>query len=230
MKTLSTSLLVVWIGLLCGCSLIPWRPFGSPLTREAKAEQNVLKAKESAGDGLVEEVSKTSFAIELAAQGNPNALAVAQQHVRVAKNLAYQVFGSPTIVNEEGWKSLIDRQSSLDVKIREEANKENDKRLKELAKLSTDLEKKDGELKKAQDKVVEYAKEKEAIADKFLKLCWIVGILFTLYFLGQILQFLAHFNPAFESAANVVNSIVSPALHSAASKARKALNQAIQDK
>jgi len=229
-KRLAIVVLCLWLGFSAGCQWIPWRPFGSPITREQTAQENVLKAKESAGDGLVEEVSKTAFAVDSAIAGNPNALSVAQQHARVAKNIAVQIFGSPTVVNEEGWKNLIDRQTSLDDKIRAAANQENSKRISQLAKLSDDLAEKDHKLELAEKKVLEYAREKEAIADKFLKLCWIAGGLLFLYFLGQILQFLAHFNPAFESAANVVNSIVSPALHSAASKARKALNKATADK
>jgi hypothetical protein len=225
-KLLAIVILCLWLATLLGCQLIPWHPFGSPLTREQTAQQNVLKAKESAGNGLVEEVSKAAFAVDAAIAGNPNALPVAQQHVRVAKNLATQIFGTPTVVNEEGWKSLIDRQTSLDAKIRDAANQENSKRVSQIAKLSDDLASRDAKLEVAEKKAMEYAKEKEAIADRFLKFIWIIGGLFALYFLGQILQFLAHFNPAFESAANVVNSIVSPALHSAASKARKALNKA----
>lgn len=229
-KSLAIVLVFLWLATSTGCQWIPWHPFGSPITREQTAQQNVVKAKESAGNGLVEEVSKAAFAIDSAIAGNPNALPVAQQHVRVAKNLATQIFGAPTVVNEEGWKSLIDRQTSLDVKIRDAANQENTKRISQLAKLSDDLAAKDAKLEAAEKKVLEYAKEKEAIADRFLKFIWIVGGLFALYFLGQILQFLAHFNPAFESAANVVNSIVSPALHSAASKARKALNRVTAEK
>lgn len=225
-KRLAIVILFLWLATLLGCQYVPWHPFGSPITREQAAQQNVLKAKESAGDGLVEEVSKAAFAVDAAISGNVNALPVAQQHVRVAKNLATQIFGTPTVINEEGWKNLVDRQTSLDSKVRDAANNENAKRIGQLAKLSDDLAQKDAKLEAAEKKVLEYAKEKEAIADRFLKFIWIVGGLFALYFLGQILQFLAHFNPAFESASNVVNSIVSPALHSAASKARKALNNA----
>jgi len=225
-NSVAVIMLAIIIAAASGCQWIPWRPFGSPITREQTAQQNVAKAKESAGDGLVEEVSKAAFAVDSAISGNVHALPVAQKHVRVAKNLATQIFGNPTVINEEGWKNLVERQTSLDDKVRLAANDENDKRIAKIAKLSSDLADKDEKLIEAERKIVEYAKEKEAISDKFLKFCWIVGGLFALYFLGQGLQLLASFNPAFETASNVVNSIVSPALHSAASKARKAINNA----
>ena len=96
-------------------------------------------------------------------------------------------------------------------------------RIRQIAQLSQDLDAKDQDLDRANKKVLEYAKEKEAIADRFLKLCWAVGILVGLYFLGQVLQFLANFNPAFQNAANLVNTFVSPVLHSGFHKARQAL-------
>ena len=158
-KRLAIVILFLWLATSVGCQWVPWHPFGSPITREQTAQQNVVKAKESAGNGLVEEVSKAAFAVDAAIAGNANALTVAQQHVRVAKNLATQIFGAPTVVNEEGWKGLIDRQTSLDVKIRDAANQENSKRISQLAKLSDDLAAKDAKLEAAEKKVLEYAKE-----------------------------------------------------------------------
>jgi hypothetical protein len=207
---------------LTGCSVFPWHPFGTPLTREKAAEQRVEVARDKAGSALVEETHKTRAAIEIA-QTNPLGLPVALQHSRTAVTLADQIHGAPTVIDEVKWQELINRQTSLDAKIREAANAENSGRIRQIAQLSQDLEVKDRDLDRANKKVLEYAKEKEAIADRFLKLCWAVGILVGLYFLGQVLQFLANFNPAFQNAANLVNTFVSPVLHSGFHKARQAL-------
>lgn len=221
--TFRVSLSLAALVLLPGCSLVPWHPFGTPATRVEKAEARVEQAQARAGDVLVEEVFKTSAALDSAAAGNPHGLAVAQQHVATARTLAVQLFGPPQVVDEARWRDLIARQTSIDDKVRALADAENARRLSQIGTLSADLAAKDQALDAANRKVVEYAKEKEAIADRFLKLCWIAGALFGLYFLGQGLQLLASFNPAFQGAANLVNTFVSPVLHSGFSKARKAL-------
>jgi hypothetical protein len=208
--------------LLSGCAYIPWRPFGSPITRSETAAQRVEEAKDRAGAALVEEVYKVSAAIDAASAGSPHGVAVARSHATTAKTLATQIFGPPQVVDEAKWRDLIDRQTSLDDHVRALADAENTKRIGQIAVLSKDLAMKDAALDEANAKVLKYAAEKEAIADKFLKFCWVVGGLFALYFLGQFLQLLASFNPAFQSAANLVNTFVSPVLHSGFSKARKA--------
>jgi hypothetical protein len=208
---------------LSGCSLIPWHPFGTPVTRVATAEARVDLAQSKAGDVLTEEIVKTSAALDEAASGNPRGIPVARQHVAVARTLAVQIFGAPTVSSEAGWRDLVARQTSLDDKVRAIAETENTKRTAQISKLSADLEAKDVALESANKRVAAYAAEKEAIADKFLKLCWVAGILVGLYFLGQGLQLVASFNPAFQGAANLVNTFVSPVMHSGFSKARKAL-------
>lgn len=219
---MSRAALIALALLVSGCSYIPWRPFGSPITRNESAAQKAEEAKDKAGAALVEEVYKTSAAIDAASAGSPHGIAVARSHVTTAKTLATQIFGPPQVVDEAKWRDLIARQTSLDEKIRTIADAENVKRVGQIATLSKDLALRDAALAESNAKVLQYAKEKEAIADKFLLFCWIAGGLFALYFLGQFLQLVASFNPAFQSAANLVNTFVSPVLHSGFSKARKA--------
>ena len=220
---LAITLVVLWLAALTGCQSFPWHPFGSPITREASSQRNASTAKESVGNAIVEEVSKASFALDSALYGNPHALPVAKKHITVAKDLAAQIFGIPTVINEDGWKRLVERQTSIEYEVRLAANGENNQRLASISKLSQELDDSSAALKDAQSKLLDYARDKEATAGFFLKFLWVVGCLFAVYLLGQILQLIANFNPAFETASNVVNAIVSPALHSSASRARKAL-------
>jgi hypothetical protein len=106
--------------------------------------------------------------------------------------------------------------------VRQIADKESAKRLEQIGRLSEDLQKRDAALEVANQRAMEYAKELQGFKDFILKIAWVVGAFFLLYFLGQILQFAANINPAFGTASNFVNAVVSPALHSAAWKARKA--------
>jgi hypothetical protein len=209
--------------LLSGCGYFPWHPFGTPVTRVATAEKKLAESKEVAGDGVVEEITKTSLALDAAAAGNVHGIAVAQQHVATAKTLAVQIFGAPQVIDESKWRDLIARQTSLDDKVRSIADADNAKRVSQIAKLSADLDDREAKLKGVNEKLAQYAAEKAEIADRFLKLCWAGGILVGLYFLGQGLQFIASFNPAFQSAANLVNTFVSPVLHSSFHRARQEL-------
>lgn len=199
--------------LLAGCSYIPWHPFGSPLTAEKKAEQRVELAKSKAGDALVEEVHKTKDAVDLAVAGNARALTVAQEHARVAVTLANQVHGAPTVIDERKWQDLVARQAALDEKVREIAATENARRLNQIDRLSSDLDRKSSDLDSARAEALQYAKEKEAIADRFLKVCWAVGAVVALLVIARILAFVAQFYPGLAPASEIVNGALSKVLH-----------------
>lgn len=209
---------------LTGCSIIPsgWNPFGTPVSRVQKAEEKADTAERKVLVAVQEEVHKADHAVSAAQAGNPHGLNVAQQHVRAARSLVDQALGAPPFVTEQKWRELIDRQTSLNEEVRQIADKETAKRLEQIGKLSQDLQSKDAALAAAQEKANEYAKELQVFKDFVLKIAWVVGALFALYFLGQILQFLANRNPAFGTASNFVNAVVSPAMHLAAYRARKA--------
>jgi hypothetical protein len=210
--------------LLTGCSILPsgWNPFGTPATRVERASDRQQVAEQKVLVAVQEEVHKTGYAIDGAVAGNKFALSVAQQHQRSAVSLLNQALGTPPLPTEQKWRELVDRQTSLDDTVRREAEKENSRRQEQLGKLSKDLESKEAALDAANQRAVEYAKELQGFKDFVLKIGWVVGGLFLLYFLGQILQFAANINPAFGTASNFVNAVVSPAMHSAAYRARKA--------
>ncbi len=215
--------LLAALALALGGCAIPWHPFGTPISKAEKAQARVEQATIPVTTALVEEVHKTSLAIDAALAGKPNALETAKGHSRVAVTLADQLYGPPTVINETKWADLISRQTSLDATVRQLADKENARRLAEIGKLSGKLDKTEQARDDADKRAVKAAGELQAFKDRVVFWCWVVGALFVLYFLGQILQFAAHFSPAFEGAANLVNTFVSPALHLGFSKARKAL-------
>lgn len=196
-----------------GCAYLPWHPFGTPLSAEKRAEQRVVEAKARAGDALVEEVHKTKFAIDAAVSGAPESLNVAQQHARTAVTLVDQIHGSPTVIDETKWQDLIARQTSFDERVRRLANQESARRVTQLAKTSSDLEDKTSALASANRRASEYAAEKEAIADRFLKVCWIVGAIVSVFLAARLLGFLAQFFPALAPASQVIGSVVSKVLH-----------------
>lgn len=209
---------------LGGCSILPsnWNPFGTPLSRVESAATKQEQAQGKVLGAVQEEVHKASHAIQAAQNSNPHGLQVASQHVQAAKTLVDQALGPPVLATEQKWRDLVARQTSLDEEVRKIADKESQKRLEQIGKLSQELQNRDTALEAANQRANEYAKELQASRDFWLKVTWVVGAFFVLYFLGQILQFAANLNPAFGTASNFVNAVVSPALHSAAWKARKA--------
>lgn len=215
-------LVLIFALLLSGCSIVPssWR-FSTPVSRVEKAETKQEQAEQKVLSAVQEEVHKASQALQKD-PANPYTIPVSKQHIQAAQSLVDQALGAPTLKTEQAWRDLIDRQTSLDDEVRKVAEKESLKRLEQIGKLSQDLESKDAALAAAQAKATEYAKELQGFKDTALKIGWVVGGFFVLYFLGQILQFAANLNPAFGTASNFVNAVVSPALHSAAYKARKA--------
>jgi len=223
------ALLPVLVLFLSGCSILPsgWNPFGTPLSRVETATAKQEQAQSKVLGAVQEEVHKASHAVQIAKDQNEHGLPVAQQHLQAAKTLLDQVLGPPVLATEQRWRELIDRQTSQDAEVRKLADKESQKRLDQIGKLSQDLQNRDSALEVANQRAQEYAKELQGFKDVVLKIGWVIGAFFALYFLGQILQFAANFNPAFGTASNFVNAVVSPALHSAAYKARKATAAAV---
>lgn len=168
-------------------------------------------------------VHKFNFAIEQAKLGNILAVDVAVSQGWEAEQLLDQVLGAPRVGEEAEWRDAVLRLVSDSAETREAAQREEKKRFSRVSEVSKQLEDRSASLAEAHSEVTAYAKEKEAVLDRYHKLILVAGIFLAVYFSGQVLAFLAHFNPAFETASNAVNAIISPALHSAASKARKAL-------
>jgi hypothetical protein len=218
------SLLLAAALFLQGCSLVPsvWNPFKTPVEKAEVAEKKLEEAQTKALVAAQESAYKTLAAVTKAEAGNTHALAVALGHSRTSVQLLDQALGYPTVESQRRWQDLIDRQTSLDEKVRTVATEENEKNLKQIGKLSEELQKRDIAANAANERARQYAGELQSFKDSVLKIGWVVGGLFALYFLGQILQFLANLNPAFGTAANVVNAVVSPALHAGFHKARKA--------
>lgn len=222
--------LVAFVLLFSGCSVFPWHPFGTPISKAEKAAEKVEVASQKALSSAQEATHKFNYAIREAKLGNPLALDVAIDQGRIAETLLDQVLGQPKVGDENRWRELIMGLVSENEKIRKAAQAQNEKNFSEVSKLAQVLEEKSQALDAANKKAVDYAAELQSFKDKFFKVLWIGGALVGLYFLGQILQFLANFNPAFETAANAVNAVVSPALHSAASKARKSAARILTQK
>lgn len=215
--------------LLQGCSLVPsgWWLFKTPVEKAEVAEKKLEEAQTKALVAAQESAHKTQAALEKAKAGNPHALPVAIEHNRTAVQLLDQALGYPTVESQRRWQDLIDRQTSLDEKVRAIAAEENEKNLRQIGKLSEELQKRDVAVDAANERARQYAGELQSFKDSVLKIGWVIGGLFVLYFLGQILQLLANLNPAFGTAANVVNAVVSPALHAGFHKARKAAAAAL---
>lgn len=198
---------------LGGCAYVPWHPFGTPLTAEKKAAQRVEHAESLAGSALVESVHKTNLAIDAAIAGKPNALDVAREHGRTAETLADQLYGSPTVIDEAKWRDLVSRQTALDEKVRALANVESAKRTQQIARLSGDLDDKTKALEASEQKALRFAAEKAAIADRFLKVCWLVGAIVGVFILARVLAFAAQFYPGLAGTSQIVNRTVAKVLH-----------------
>lgn len=209
--------------VLAGCSWIPWHPFGTPLTAEKKAEAKENTARADVVSGAQAAIHKASYALDLALVGNPRALALARDFLNDGESLIDQAEGAPSARNETAWRDLVARLASDNAKVRASAEKENAANDKRIAEISDKLAAAMKATEAAEARALKYAAEKEQVAGWFLKLCWISGILLALYFSGQILAFLAHFNPAFAGASRIINSIVSPAMHSLLHRAESAI-------
>lgn len=217
---------------LGGCAWIPWHPFGTPLTAEKKAEAKVEVASADTLHAVQEAVHKFNYAMELVKLGNLLAVDVAGEQARIAEQQLDQVLGQPRIGDDAKWRDLIVRLASDNAKTRETAQRENAAVNERNASLSADLDGVKKKLEAKEKEAMQYAAEKEHTADLFLKLCWGVGIYLAFRLLGQLLAFLAHFNPAFAAPAAMVNAIDSPALlslwHRAESKVAAVAAAAVQ--
>lgn len=213
--------------MLCfaGCSYVPWHPFGTPLTSEKKAEEKVDKSERQLMFAAQEAVHKFNFAIDLAKAGNLRAIDVAEEQGRYAQAALDQALGTPKIGDDQKWHDLVARLVSENAEVREKAEKENVKSNSKIADLSADLESMRKKLTTAENKALEYAGEKEKIADHFLKICWVLGGLAFVWVLSQLLRVAANFVPALAPFSAIANGVVAPAMHYELQKAKRGLQQ-----
>lgn len=220
---------VLCLALLAGgCSYIPWHPFnlGNPVAQAEAAGKKEQAAERQLFFSAQELVHKADYALSKKPPGDL-VVDVARAQLRVAEQALDQALGQPKLSEESKWTDLVDRLTSDNAKVRARAAEDNADALSRIEKLSQKLQDAEQAKTRADDRALKTAAELQSLKDNVLKWAWGIGALFLLYFLGQILQFIASFNPAFETASNLVNTFVSPALHAAAHKARRAASAAV---
>lgn len=211
--------------LFAGCSLVPsnWKLFGTPITRLEKNEK-----KEDAVRDRVYEKSRELAHKEQAAL----AKAAPSREVEVAKDfndelvaLLDQARGPAILSDLAKWQNEVDRLCSEDLAIRAKADLQRAKERGETEKLSAKLAEAEARTERAEAKATQYAKEKEAQANFFLKIIWAVGAVFGIWLLFQMLSIAAKFMPALAPFAAVANGILAPAVAHSLSRATDGLKK-----
>lgn len=217
----------IWLGalLLAGCVGLPssWRPFGTPLTREAKRASEESQARSDVVVGAQAAVHQAVMALQAAPASR--AVEVATDFATEAQTLLDQAQGAPRAGDVARWQSLVDRLLSENAEIRKAADREREKNRESVAAMADKLAEATAAKVRAEQKVREYAAENERLADWIRKAIWIGGALLGVWILGQVLAVASRFNPAFAGASAVVNGVAAPAVQFVANRAHEGLRR-----
>lgn len=202
------SILVLFLLLFTGCSIFHWHPFGTPLTREAKAQANQAQARVNVLGKVQELVHETGEVLEVA----PDSPAVleARDFNADAQALIDQSQGAPSAGDVAKWRDLALGLLSADAGERKAAQLERARQRDQIGQVSSRLVDTSVKLAKSEAKVAAYAADNERLADWIRRALWVGGAIVVFIFLGNILAFAAKFYPPLAVASHVVNGLATP--------------------
>lgn len=219
LKPCGRMLIVLLCLALSGCALLPtWRPWGTPIERAEKKDKQEQQAKEKTLEGVQELTTKARLSLNAAGDARP--VVLAGDFLDKANALLAQSVGTPDFAAREQWAKLVTDLLSENAQVRAAAEAQRDRDTARLSELSSRLSEATLARERAEDKVREYAKENEALANYFRKAVWIIVGLGGLWLLSQALSIVARINPAFSGAASLVNAVAAPAVQYTLNKAQ----------
>lgn len=220
------SLIVASVALvLAGCSLWPstWRIGGTPLEKNERAKQQQQAAKDDAMGGAQAAVHQASIA--LASAPDSRAVVVARDFLSEAQAIIDQVHGAPSAATAQHYREVVAGLLSENAAVRAAAEKQRATDSAANTELATKLAAATAKAERADARALEYARDRESLADLAGKLKLGFFALVGLLVLGSALSFAARFFPQLGLASKVINGVVAPGMTFVAHRAQRGLQQ-----
>lgn len=218
--------IVLATALLAGCTIWPsnWRIGGSPLDKNERAQAKLTAAQEKAVLGAQAAVHKAEMSL-VAAPVDNRPVNVARDFVAEARLLLDQAKGAPTYAQEMEWRELVAGLLSENSAVRAAAEKQRASDVATTSDLAHRLANATAAAERANTRALDYAHERDGLADFAGKLKLGFFALIGLLILGSVLSLAARFMPALGLASKVVNGIVTPGITFAAHRAQLGLSK-----
>ncbi len=222
----------LWIALACfglvnvGCSIWPstWRIGGTPLDRNATAQKKLVATQGEAVAHAQAAVHKAETALQGAPADN-RPVAVAHDFISEARALLDQANGAPSAADESAWRELVAGLVSENATVRAAAERQRATQAASTADLARRLSAATLNAEHANARALDYARDREQLADFAAKLKLGFFALIGLLVVGSLLSFAARFFPQFGLAAKIVNGVVAPGITFAAHRAQVGLRR-----
>jgi hypothetical protein len=212
--------------LLTACTVWPsnWRIGGSPLDRNERAEKKLAATQGAAIAQAQAAVHKAETALQSAPADN-RPVAVARDFIGEASALLDQSVGAPTAADVFAWRALVAGLLSDNAAVRAQAERQRTADAATTADLAHRLTAATLTAERANARALDYARDREALADFAGKLKLGFFALIALFVLGTLLSLAARFFPAFGLASKVINGVVAPGITFAAHRAQVGLQR-----
>lgn len=209
-----------------GCTLWPstWRLGGSPLDKNERTQKQLDARQGEAVAHAQAAVHKAGTALQSAPADN-RPVVVARDFLAEAAALLDQAKGAPTAADSAAWRELVAGLLSDNAQTRAAAERERATQLASTHALAERLAEATAKAERANARALDYAREREELADFAGKLKLGFFAIIGLFVLGTILSIAARFFPAFGLASKVVNSVVAPGITFAAHRAQEGLRR-----
>lgn len=220
-------LFVVLLALLAaGCTIWPstWRVGGSPIDKHEKTEQKLDGARSDAVGGAQQAIHQAEEALNYAPADNRPVI-VAKDFVAEARALLDQAHGAPVASDVAAWRELVAGLLSENASVRADAERERASQAATTSDLARRLAAATAKAERSEARALEYARDREALADFAAKLKLGFFALVGLVALGSVLSIAARFVPALGLASKVVNGVVAPGITFAAHRAELGLQR-----
>jgi hypothetical protein len=212
--------------LVAGCAIWPstWRIGGSPLDKHERTEARLDAARADAVGGAQAAVHKAEAALQ-AAPVDSRPVSVAKDFVAEARALLDQARGAPTASDVTAWRELVAGLLSENAAVRAEAERTRASQAATTADLARRLAAATAKAERSEARALEYARDREALADFAAKLKLGFFALVGMFVLGSVLSIASRFVPALGLASKVVNGVVAPGITFAAHRAELGLQR-----
>ncbi len=210
---------------LTGCALWPstWRIGGTPLEKTEHAKQQLAAAQADAIGGAQAAVHQAGIA--LASAPDSRAVVVARDFVAEAQALIDQARGAPNAAEVQRYREVVAGLLSENAAVRAAAEKQRATDSAANGELAQKLAAAMAKAERADARALEYARDREGLADFAAKLKLGFYLLIGLLVLGTVLSVAARFVPQLGLAAKVINGVVAPGITFAAHRAQRGLQQ-----
>lgn len=217
--------LALVLALVPGCARLPsvLQLGGTPLDKNQKAETRLATVERQQVQGAQAEVHQAALALAHAHPTRP--VEVARDFVASAQARLDQALGAPTAADETRWRELVAGLLSENAALRAAAEEQRAADASAAALLSQKLAAATAAAERANARALDYAQQRESLADFAAKLKLGFYVLVGLLVLGTGLSIAARFVPALGLASRVVNGVVAPGIAYAAHRAETGLQR-----